>query len=72
MDVADYAGSEAILILIIGGLVLFLSFVTAYFMFLIISGFGALIEDTNSIKALQMRTEKNSSKKVNYDDLPKL
>lgn len=72
LDIADYAGSEAILILIFGGLGLFLTFVTAYFMFLITSGFGALIEDTNAIKALQMRTEKSSTKKANYDDLPKL
>ena len=41
------------------------------------AGFGAMVEDINAIKALQMRqaTTKTSSKKVDtndFDDLPRL
>ena len=78
LNMADYMdGGYALIFLLIMGLIYFFMFVGMYFGFLIMSGFGAMVEDINAIKALQMRqtTTKTSSKKIDtndYEDLPRL
>lgn len=54
-------GPEAIFVLFGGVLVIAIWFVIAYYFFLIISGFGALVEDINSIKESTTK-EKNDKK----------
>lgn len=79
LNMADYMeGGEALIYLLIIGLVFFFMFVSFYFSFLLMSGFGAVVEDINAIKTFQMRqttTTKSNSKKVDtndYEDLPRL
>lgn len=79
LNMADYMdGGYALIYLLIMGLLFFFMFVGMYFGFLIMSGFGAVVEDINAIKTFQMRqttTTKSNSKKVDtndYEDLPRL
>lgn len=63
-----------------GGLIFFLiylvvfgiGFVASYYGFLIMSGFGALVEDVNAIKVLKNKSDVNKPKKEKYEDLPTL
>jgi len=78
LNIADYMdGGYALLYLLIMALIFFFMFVGIYFSFLLMSGFGAVVEDINAIKAMQMRqtTTKSNTKKVDtndFEDLPKL
>ena len=49
-----------------------IAFVFSYYGFLLVAGFGALIEDVNSIKTLSTRGDSKVSQKEKYEDLPKL
>lgn len=63
LNMADYMeGGYALLYLLIMALVFFLIFVGAYFGFLITSGFGALVEDINFIKNVQIKKNDTTKK----------
>lgn len=63
-----------------GGLLFFLiylivfaiGFVASYYGFLIMSGFGALVEDVNAIKVAKNKSDVSKTKKEKYEDLPTL
>lgn len=54
---------EAIIALLISVPVLAIAFIGSYYMFLIISGFGALVEDVNSLTKTDKKSENSKSKK---------
>lgn len=65
-------GEEGLLSYVIILVSLIVGFVGSYFIFLIASGFGALVEDINSIKTINYKDNNKVSKKEKYEDLPKL
>ena len=68
---SDYP-EETIWIFFIYAIALSIAFVVSYYGFLLVAGFGALIEDVNSIKTLSARGDTKVSRKEKYEDLPKL
>jgi len=68
-SIADEGGLFAFLIILIS---FGIGFVASYYGFLIMSGFGALVEDVNAIKISKTKTDINKSKKEKYEDLPTL
>ena len=57
-------GAGIFLILLFATFLIIISFGLAYYIFLIVSGFGALVEDVNNIKENFQGKEKESLKKV--------
>lgn len=57
-------GEGIFLTLLFVAFIIFISFVLAYYLFLIVSGFGALIEDVNYIKENMKKEEIESTKKA--------
>ena len=68
---SDYP-EETILMFFGYAIAMCISFVFSYYGFLLVAGFGALIEDVNSIKTLSARGDTKVSRKEKYEDLPKL
>lgn len=65
---AEYGGIFVYIIILVS---LGIGFVMSYYGFLIMSGFGALVEDVNTLKVLT-RNSSTTATKEKYDELPKL
>ena len=69
LEAAEEEGFIMWILMVLG---LGVTFVLSYYGFLLVSGFGALVEDVNSIKTISARGDSKFSKKEKYEDLPKL